>query len=111
MEGHLGVVDVTNDPVLNPFFEAPPDVMALIFIGKYGGIDGQHHKDWVLDQAARILNDTPVIVSLASWDNGHTELRFVTGEASQKYHDWVREMVTDEDGTVYEDMYDVGIAP
>lgn len=111
MKGYLGEVDVTNDSVLNPFFGAPSDVMALIFIGMYGGIDGSHHKNWVLDQAARILNDTPVIVSLASWDNGHTELRFVTGEPTQKYKEWVENLVTDEDGTVYEDMYDVGIAP
>lgn len=111
MNGYLGEVDVTNDSELNPFYGAPSSVLALIFIGMYGGIDGSHHKDWVLDQAARILNDTPVIVSLASWDNGHTELRFVTGEASQKYKDWVVSLVTDDDGIVYEDMYDVGIAP
>ena len=111
MKGYLGEVDVTNDPVLNPFYGAPSSVMALIFIGKFGGIDGSHHKDWVLDQAARILNGTPVIVNLASWDNGHTELRFTTGEASHEYHDWVLNMITDDDGTVYEDAYDVGIAP
>ncbi len=111
MEGYLGEVDVTNNSEKNPFYGAPSSVMALIFIGQYGGIDGQHHKNWVLDQAARILNDTPVIVSLASWDNGYTELRFQTGEPSQQYKDWVISLVTDDDGTVYEDMYDVGICP
>ena len=28
---------------------------ALELIVSYGGIDGAHHKDWVLDQVARVL--------------------------------------------------------
>jgi hypothetical protein len=28
---------------------------ALELLGRYGGIDGDHHKAWVLDQIARIL--------------------------------------------------------
>jgi hypothetical protein len=28
---------------------------AIDFIVKYGGIDGAHHKTWVLDQVVRIL--------------------------------------------------------
>ena len=110
MEGYLGTVNVTNDPELNPFFGAPSSKLALIFIGMYGGIDGSHHKDWLLDQTARILHGTPVIVERASWDNGHTELRFSTGEPTKEYHDWVVKLKSGEDGPdTY--SYDVGIAP
>lgn len=28
---------------------------AIDIIVKYGGFDGEHHKDWVLDQVVRIL--------------------------------------------------------
>jgi len=30
---------------------------AIDLIVRYGGIDGAHHKDWVLDQVVRILAD------------------------------------------------------
>lgn len=29
--------------------------IALHFINEYGGIDGAHHKQWVLDQVVRVL--------------------------------------------------------
>jgi hypothetical protein len=110
MEGYLGEVDVTNDPVRNPHFGITPQDWAIIFIGCYGGIDGSHHKDWVLDQVSRILNGTPVIVHLASWDNGQTEIRFWTGEPTIQYNDWVVELKSGEDGPeTY--SYDEGITP
>ena len=58
---------------------------ALEIILRYGGIDGEHHKTWVIDQIARIL----------------------TGD---HYEEWVREACDGEDGP---DTYgwDVGIAP
>jgi len=30
---------------------------ALELILQYGGIDGAHHKDWVLDQVVRVLTE------------------------------------------------------
>jgi len=54
-------------------------------IHQYGGIDGNHHKQWVLDQVVRAL----------------------TGA---KYDDWVKEHNDGKDGPdTYE--WDVGIAP
>ena len=51
----------------------------------YGGIDGGHHKQWVLDQVVRIL-------------------------LGDKYTDWVTEYSKDDLGDfVYE--WDEGIAP
>ena len=58
---------------------------ALDLIEQYGGIDGAHHKDWVLDQVARIL----------------------LGEG---YEAWVVDLKSGEDGPeTY--GYDEGIAP
>jgi hypothetical protein len=58
---------------------------ALDLIRSYGGIDGAHHKDWVLDQVVRAL----------------------TGDG---YAEWVRETKAGEDGPdTYN--YDEGIAP
>lgn len=52
---------------------------------KYGGIDGAHHKDWVIDQMVRVL-------------------------AGEKYDEIVREACDGEDSA---DTYswEVGIAP
>jgi hypothetical protein len=85
---------------------------ALYFIAHYGQIDGDHHKTWVLDQVARILKGTPVIVKTVKWGSGYEEDRVELGEPSQAYKDWVEEMKgsTDEDGS-REYNYDDGIAP
>ena len=62
-----------------------PTEQALGVIRRYGGIDGEHHKQWVLDQVVRIL----------------------TGEG---YPQWVREQCDGEDGPeTY--GWDAGIAP
>lgn len=58
---------------------------ALEVIERFGGIDGAHHKDWVLDQVVRILT-------------------------AEKYDQWVVEMKDGEDGPETYD-YSVGIAP
>lgn len=57
---------------------------ALNCINKYGGTDGSHHKQWVLDQVVRILVDN--------------------------YEQWVDDYCNGEDGpNTYE--WDCGIAP
>lgn len=83
---------------------------ALYFIERYGGYDGAHHKDWVLDQAARCLKGTPVIIKQARWKNGTKNWRINTDEPSKEYLDWVIEMKDGEDGPdTY--SYEEGIAP
>lgn len=89
---------------------------ANTYIVAYGGIDGSHHKDWVMDQIFRILNGTPVVVTLAEWGPsdqypaGHREWRFTTGEPSEKYHQAVKEACTDgDDENAWE--WETGIAP
>lgn len=76
--------------------------MAIEYIGRYGYIDGDHHKQWVLDQVARILMGTPVLVTEARWSDGNSEIRLRTGEPSAEYFEWRGENF-DED--------DEGIAP
>jgi len=60
---------------------------ALELIGQYGGINGVHHKAWVIDQIVRMLTD-------------------------DRYDDWVNEVKgpIDEDGETEYD-WDIGIAP
>jgi hypothetical protein len=73
---------------------------ALQYIQQYGGIDGNHHKAWVLDQVARILHGTPVIVTGA-----RKETLFRTGDPSSSYLEWAEMMRSGGYN------YDEGIAP
>jgi hypothetical protein len=77
---------------------------ALYFINRYGGIDGGHHKTWILDQVARILHGSPVHVVEARWDNGDAEYRVSVG-ASAVYRTWVEGRKSDGDD------WDGGVAP
>jgi hypothetical protein len=110
MEGYLGEtpVDISTHP---EFSKYTPADWAMLFISKYGQIDGEHHKTWVLDTASRILKGTPVVVKEARWSSGDSEYRYVLGEPSQDYLDW-REMMLDRDesGKPQYKYYE-GIAP
>lgn len=92
------------------FKDYDENAWAMYFLERYGGYDGAHHKDWTLDQIARVLKGTPIIIKEAKWDNGHTEYRVNTGEPSKDYIDWVAEMRDGEDGE-FTYSYDEGIAP
>ena len=60
---------------------------ALMIVKNYGGYDGGHHKQWVLDQVVRALTGTPKIYNL-----------------------WVENYCFGEDGAdTYE--WDEGVAP
>jgi hypothetical protein len=60
-------------------------VRALGMIYRYGGIDGSHHKQWVIDQIVRIL----------------------TGDG---YAEWVA-CYNRSEGSAFEYQWDEGIAP
>ena len=109
MEGYLGETVVSKFDT-EEFKDFGASDFAMYFIEAYGQIDGDHHKTWVLDQVARILHRTPVIIKQAKWENGQQEYRLQTGEPSQAYLDWVVEMKDGEDGPdTY--SYDDGCAP
>lgn len=85
-----------------------PKEWSMYFIECYGQIDGDHHKAWVLDQIARIMHGTGIVIKEARWSDGSKELRIETGEPTKEYHQWVKDMqnVGEEE---YE--YNAGIAP
>ncbi len=43
---------------------------ALSIAARYGGIDGEHHKSWVIDQMVRILADDGYEVLVTTIKNG-----------------------------------------
>ena len=109
MEGYLGetVVSKFDTEEFQNFGAAD---FAMYFVESYGQIDGEHHKTWVLDQVARILMRTEVIIKLAKWEDGTQEYRLETGEPSDTYVEWV-ELMKDEVNGEYQYSYDEGIAP
>ncbi len=116
-KAYLGVFEV--DLAFTPFADYTPADWALHYMRCYGGIDGDHHKAWVLDQVARILKGTPVIVQEARWAphpghlSGIMEYRFHTGDPTGEYFDWVKELrgEYDPENDEHEYGYDCGIAP
>ncbi len=113
MDGYLGTVLI--DKSTHPDFkDLTPKDYALLFILKYGGIDGEDHKDWVLDQVAQILNGVEVIVSEALWVGGKTEIRIETSEAwTDEYEQFVASCRGEWDAETdeYEYDYKFGVAP
>jgi hypothetical protein len=105
MKDYLGesVVDKSE----TEYKDYTPSDFAVLYINMYGYIDGEHHKTWVLDQVARILKGTPVIIKLAKWRNGHTEYRLDTGKVSEKYIEYCIELI----GEYFEGNDHMGIAP
>jgi hypothetical protein len=101
------IVDIKN----SPFKDCNDGDWAMMFIERYGQIDGSHHKQWVIDQVARILLGTKVILKEAKWSDGLTEYRIETDEPSYVYTDWVEEQKGKTPNGEYEYNYDEGIAP
>ncbi len=108
MEGYLGETILKVEET--QYENYTKEDWALLWIQMYGGADGHHHKDWVLDNVARILQGTPVIITLAEWVNGHREERLNLDEPPKEYWEWVEKSKYGEDGPdTY--SYEFGIAP
>lgn len=107
MNKYLGEQTVTDPKILEEFND--PIKAALRLIERYGGIDGDHHKAWVLDQVARALHGAPVDVKIAVWTDSRPEIRTNVGSCIS-YLDWVLEMKNGKEGPDTYD-YDEGIAP
>ena len=109
----LGQFDVNISET--PYANYTKSDWMMEYIQSYGQIDGSHHKQWVLDQVARIHNGTKVILQVAKWDDGLEEYRYWLDEPSQEYIDWVKVMkgawIESEDYEGWEYDYDEGIAP
>lgn len=74
---------------------------AMYFIENYAHIDGSHHKQWVLDQVARVLLGAEPVVKLARWESGAYEYRVSLGPPPKEYWEWLGEY----------DEEDFGVAP
>lgn len=108
---YIGSVEMKQEDT--PFKGYSAIEFAMCFIESYGQIDGGHHKQWVIDQVARILKGTPIMIEKATWTDHEPEWRLETGEPSKRYLDWVTDMRGnfDEKNDEYEYGYDEGIAP
>ena len=108
MAEYLGETNVPLED--SPYKDYDKTKWALYYITRYGGFDGDHHKDWVLDQVARILHGAVPKIKLAKWSDGQTEYRLSPLKTTPAYVKWVKEITAGEDGPdTYE--YSIGIAP
>ncbi len=81
----------------------------LALAGQYGGIDGEHHKAWVIDQMVRVLTDCPIIEKQFLDCRQQPYTADVLGE-SEEYKEFIREQKAGEDGPETYEWYE-GIAP
>ena len=82
---------------------------ALDIIYNFGGVDGSHHKMWVIDQVVRALTGSDVIQKTHTNDNGFRYTWESMGD-SEDYLEWVKKFCDGEDGPkTYE--WDCGINP
>ena len=77
----------------------------------YGGIDGAHHKTWVIDRVTRCLCGVTPVVELAKWSNGYEEYRYNFDGTNLDYKLWVRRCEDPDETGEPEYDYDEGIAP
>lgn len=82
---------------------------ALEVIRLYGGFDGGHHKQWVLDQAVRCLTDCPQVEHIGNCGGG--PYTYYTRGESDAYREWVREYEHDGEGGAASYEWETGIAP
>lgn len=82
---------------------------ALDFAVNLGGVDGAHHKTWVIDQMVRALTGCPMVKCTAIDCRGKSYDFEAQGE-SEEYAKLVADAKAGEDGPeTYE--WDVGIPP
>lgn len=76
---------------------------------RYGGIDGDHHKAWTIDQMVRALTGCPMETRTAR-DVHDEEYSYQAQGESEEYKDLVKDACNGEDGPETYD-WDVGIPP
>jgi len=82
---------------------------ALALAVAYGGIDGDHHKAWVIDQMVRALTGCPVVQNEHTDSAGRPYAYLGQGE-SPAYTALVAEACAGEDGP-HTYSWEKGIAP
>ncbi len=94
---------IIRDLVGTPFENYSQIDWGFYFITVYAQLNG-NYKETVIDNIARILNGSEVIVSLHTWDTCESEYRLEL-VPSHKYKAWVSSMVNSDDGIC---QYDSG---
>jgi len=82
---------------------------ALDFALRYGGIDGAHHKTWVIDQMVRALTGCPM-VNFVGTDVRGQKYEYDGQGTNDEYIEWVKNACSGEDGPETYN-WDVGIPP
>lgn len=82
---------------------------ALAIAVQFGGVDGDHHKAWVIDQMVRALTGCP-LVTITAVDCRGNPYTFESMSDSKEYFDLIRDAKDGNDGP---DSYgwNVGVAP
>ena len=76
---------------------------------RYGGIDGDHHKAWVIDQMVRCLTGCPNVTTEAVDSKGQA-FTYERRAESDEYIELVKDACDGKDGpNTYE--WNVGVAP
>lgn len=82
---------------------------AVDFAVRFGGIDGDHHKTWTIDQMVRALTGCPMVEEKAK-DYRGKEYTFQTQGESEEYKTLVADACNGDDGPeTY--SWDVGVPP
>lgn len=83
---------------------------ALSIAVAYGGIDGAHHKDWVIDQMVRALTGCEMETLTKTSCGGNEPYTYTVQSESEDYIALVKEACNGEDGPqTYH--WETGIAP
>lgn len=82
---------------------------ALTVIARNGGMDGSHHKQWVLDQVVRVLCLCPRVRKTAKSVGGEPYEYLSYGE-NEAYSNWLKKYRLGGDGP-YTYAWDEGIPP
>lgn len=70
---------------------------ALDYALRYGGIDGAHHKMWVIDQMVRALTACPLVLAVAK-DSNQEAYEYERQGASEEYQWLIQEHQDGADG-------------
>jgi len=82
---------------------------AIEFAVRFGGIDGDHHKAWVIDQMVRALTGCPMVKYTGKGADGEPYTCDIQGE-SLEYKQVVADACEDgDDPNAYE--WEIGIPP
>ncbi len=82
---------------------------ALEYAVRYGGIDGAHHRAWVIDQMVRALTGCPMVEGMGV-DGNAEHYTFAKQGESEEYRALVADAKAGEDGPeTY--SWEEGVAP